>query len=185
MPEYEVIVDGKPKRIQLTQPTQNLFTAKIDDKPHKIELRTDKINPEEAFTIKIDDKSYKIQLPKLEQEKMIPVKVEEATFRVEVKNSSMKRATTSFEAVPAVSMTRTATQRQAAVEGAVTAPMTGKIVKVKVKKGEQVNANQVLCVIEAMKMENEITAPKAGTIQEINVSDGSPVSEGEILFIIN
>jgi biotin carboxyl carrier protein len=184
MPEYEVIVDGKPRRIQLTQPTQNLFTAKIDDKPHKIELRTDRINSE-AFTIKIDDKSYKIQLLKLEQEKTIPVKVEEATFKVEVKNSGMKRATTSFEAVPAVSMTRTATPRQAAVEGAVTAPMTGKIVKVKVKKGEQVNANQVLCVIEAMKMENEITAPKAGTIQEINVSDGSPVGEGEILFIIN
>jgi glutaconyl-CoA decarboxylase len=82
-------------------------------------------------------------------------------------------------------MTRTATPRQASVEGAVTAPMTGKIVKVKVKKGEQVNAKQILCVIEAMKMENEITAPKAGTIQEINVSDGSPVTEGEILFIIS
>ena len=53
MPEYEVIVDGKPRRIQLTQPTQNLFTAKIDDTSHKIEIRTDKINPEEVFTIKI------------------------------------------------------------------------------------------------------------------------------------
>jgi biotin carboxyl carrier protein len=185
MPEYEVTVGGKSRRIQLTQPSQNLFTAKMDDKPHKIELRTDKINSEEAFTIKIDDRSYKVQLPKIEQEKAIPVKVEEATFKIEVKSSSIKRATTSFEPAPTVSMTKTATPRQVAVEGAVTAPMTGKIVKIKVKKGEQVNANQVLCVIEAMKMENEITAPKAGTIQDVNVSDGSPVSEGEILFVIS
>ena len=135
--------------------------------------------------MKIDDKNYKIQLPKIEQEKAIPVKVEEAIFKVEVKDSGIKPATTSFEAAPAVSMTKKATSRQSAVEGAVTAPMTGKIVKVKVKKGEQVNAKQVLCVIEAMKMENEITAPKTGTIQEINFSEGSPVSEGEILFIIS
>jgi biotin carboxyl carrier protein len=53
-----------------------------------------------------------------------------------------------------------------------------------VKKGEQVKAHQVLCVVEAMKMENEILAPKAGTIKEVNVSEGSPVSEGEPLFII-
>jgi biotin carboxyl carrier protein len=77
------------------------------------------------------------------------------------------------------------TAAQASVEGAVTAPMTGRIVKMKVTKGEQVQAKQVLCIIEAMKMENEISAPKAGIIQEVNVSEGSPVSEGEILFVIS
>jgi acetyl-CoA/propionyl-CoA carboxylase biotin carboxyl carrier protein len=62
--------------------------------------------------------------------------------------------------------------------------MTGKIVSVKVNKGDKVKAGQVLCVIEAMKMENEITASKAGSVQEVNVSEGSSVNEGEILFVI-
>jgi acetyl-CoA/propionyl-CoA carboxylase biotin carboxyl carrier protein len=62
--------------------------------------------------------------------------------------------------------------------------MTGKIVLVKVKKGDQVRANQVLCVIEAMKMENEICAPKAGSIQQVNVTEGSSVSEGDTLLVI-
>jgi len=62
--------------------------------------------------------------------------------------------------------------------------MTGKVIAIKVKKGDPVKAGQVLCVIEAMKMENEITAPKAGVIQEANISEGSSVSEGEILFVI-
>jgi biotin carboxyl carrier protein len=79
---------------------------------------------------------------------------------------------------------KTGTNKKVAVEGAVTAPMTGKIVKVKVKKGDQVKAGQVLCVVEAMKMENEISAPRAGTIQEVNVAEGTPVNEGETLFVI-
>ncbi len=70
------------------------------------------------------------------------------------------------------------------VEGAVVAPMTGKILSIKVKKGDEVKAGQVLCVLEAMKMENEITAPKAGIIKEIYVSEGSSVSEGEPLLLL-
>jgi acetyl-CoA/propionyl-CoA carboxylase biotin carboxyl carrier protein len=62
--------------------------------------------------------------------------------------------------------------------------MTGKIVSVKVERGDQVKANQVLCIIEAMKMENEINASKAGVIKEVNVFEGSPVNEGDVLFVI-
>ena len=62
--------------------------------------------------------------------------------------------------------------------------MTGTIVSVKVKKRDSVKASQVLCVIEAMKMENEIGAPRAGVVQEVNVAEGSSVSEGDVLFVV-
>jgi len=67
----------------------------------------------------------------------------------------------------------------------VTAPMTGKILSVMVKKGDQVKTGQILCVLEAMKMENEVTAPKTGTVQEVYVSEDSSVSEGEALFVVS
>jgi len=70
-------------------------------------------------------------------------------------------------------------------EGAVTAPMMGKIVSVMVKKGDHVKAGQIVCILEAMKMENEITTPKAGTVQEVRVFEGSSVSEGETLFVVS
>jgi glutaconyl-CoA decarboxylase len=69
-------------------------------------------------------------------------------------------------------------------EGAVIAPMTGKIVSVKAKKGDAVKRGDVVCILEAMKMENEILAPVEGVVQEVNVSEGSAVSEGDILLII-
>jgi biotin carboxyl carrier protein len=184
MPDYEAVIDGKSRKIELTRTASNNFTAKIDGEPRKIELQTEKISPEQAFSIRIDEKTYNIELRKAEQEKVIPIKIEEAVFEVEIRSSDRKQIATSFEPALQASARKTGTVRLAAVEGAILAPMTGRIVKVKVKRGDQVKANQVLCTIEAMKMENEIAAPKAGGVQEVNVSDGSAVSEGDVLFIV-
>jgi biotin carboxyl carrier protein len=184
MPDYEALIGDKLRRIELTRTTSNTFTAKIDGKPRKIELQTEKINPEQAFSIKINEKTYQVELCKAAEEKIIPVKIEMATFKVEIRSSERKPIATIFEPALQASARKTGTVRLAAAEGAILSPMTGKIVKVKVKKGDQVKANQVLCTIEAMKMENEIAAPKAGSVQEVNVSDGSPVSEGDVLFIV-
>lgn len=67
---------------------------------------------------------------------------------------------------------------------AVNAPMPGTILKVNVTQGQAVNAGDVLCVLEAMKMENDITAPKAGTVTQVVVSKGSKVDTGAPLVVI-
>ena len=57
----------------------------------------------------------------------------------------------------------------------VTAPMPGNILKVNVTAGQAVKAGQVLCVLEAMKMENEIMAPCDGKVAQVLVSKGATV----------
>ena len=74
-----------------------------------------------------------------------------------------------------------------AVTGAgepITAPMPGTILKVNVSAGQKVSAGTVLCVLEAMKMENEILAPKDGTVTQVVVSKGSNVDTGAPLVVI-
>ena len=66
----------------------------------------------------------------------------------------------------------------------VTAPMPGTILKVNVTQGQAVKAGDVLCVLEAMKMENDITAPKDGTVTQVVVSKGSKVDTGAALVVI-
>jgi biotin carboxyl carrier protein len=183
MPEYEIFVDGKPRKMELTKTRENSFSITVDGKARTVEFATSVPDVEKPFTMKVDNKTYKIELPRLERGKEFTVRVEEAAFRVEVKAPARKGSSTAFEPIVAAPTKRAAVNRQG-VEGSVTAPMTGKIVSVKVKKGDEVKAGHVLCVIEAMKMENEIVAPKAGIVKEAYASDGSSVSEGDALFVI-
>lgn len=74
-----------------------------------------------------------------------------------------------------------AAARAVVSEGAVTAIMPGKIIRVLATEGDQVAEGDVICILEAMKMENELKAPKAGTIQVLHVQPGQEVEMGAVL----
>jgi acetyl-CoA/propionyl-CoA carboxylase biotin carboxyl carrier protein len=63
-------------------------------------------------------------------------------------------------------------------------PLQGTVLRVAVKKGEEVESGAVVCVIEAMKMENEITAHRSGKVEELNVAEGASVSTGDTIAVI-
>ena len=71
-----------------------------------------------------------------------------------------------------------------ASDGVIVAPMQGTIVKVHVKAGERVEANQPVCVLEAMKMENEVRSPASGEVVELRVQTGDTVATGSVLAIV-
>ena len=66
----------------------------------------------------------------------------------------------------------------------IVAPLQGTMFKVNVEKGQEVEEGAIICVIEAMKMENEITAHKAGKITALSVAEGQPISSGEKIATI-
>ena len=72
-----------------------------------------------------------------------------------------------------------------ASEGAVTAIMPGKIIRVLVTEGDQVSEGDVVCILEAMKMENELKAPKEGTIHVLHAEPGQEVEMGAVLAEID
>jgi biotin carboxyl carrier protein len=66
----------------------------------------------------------------------------------------------------------------------VDAPMPGKVVRVLVKAGDEVQEGQGLVVVEAMKMENELKSPKAGKVTEIHAVEGAAVESGAKLVVV-
>jgi biotin carboxyl carrier protein len=64
------------------------------------------------------------------------------------------------------------------------AMMPGRVLRVSVQVGDQVEAQQGVLVIEAMKMENELKSPKAGKVAEVKVTAGQTVEKGELLIVI-
>lgn len=67
----------------------------------------------------------------------------------------------------------------------VTAPMPGTILEVKVSAGQAVKKGDVICVLEAMKMENEIPAPCDGVVASVLVQKGATVSANDVLVSLN
>ena len=67
---------------------------------------------------------------------------------------------------------------------AVTAPLPGTLVAVKVTGGQTVKAGDLLCVLEAMKMENEILAPRDGTVTALSAAKGAAVQAGDPLVVL-
>ena len=86
-------------------------------------------------------------------------------------------APTAAPAAPAVQGSAGAVQ--------VKAPMPGTILKVNATVGASVKKGDVLCVLEAMKMENDICAPQDGTIASVNVQKGASVQTEEVLITLN
>ncbi len=66
----------------------------------------------------------------------------------------------------------------------IAAPMSGKVVRVLVTKGDHVRARQPLVVVEAMKMENELRAQRDGTVAEVQVREGQSVDAGALLVVV-
>ncbi len=115
------------------------------------------------FTITVNGVSYQVT-------------VEENTAA-----SDAVSAPTSAPAAPA------AVPTSPAADGAtkITAPIPGTILDIRFGVGDQVKRGDILCILEAMKMENEICAPADGTVVSVNISKGASVESGALLMTLS
>ena len=72
-----------------------------------------------------------------------------------------------------------------AAKGAVVSPMQGTVLAVEVAEGDQVEAGQVICIVEAMKMENEVHTHRSGRVTDLSVAPGQPVKTGQVICVVS
>ena len=116
----------------------------------------------------------------------VDAEVDGRRFRVRlwVPDTAAARPALPGRRTPAISRPRATTGPVLAADGKVTVPMQGTIIKVLVTEGDLVEADQTLCVLEAMKMENPISADRAGTVKELHVSVGDSLGAGDVVAVI-
>lgn len=145
------------------------FQVIMDDMSYMIEA--------EGTTVRVNGKEYTIQ------EKDTTIEVDGTPYTVEVQREQVV-----INGIPhslKIEGERAESEKKTkSALGAVSAMMPGKIVSVAVKEGQSVKEGDVVCILEAMKMENELRAPKEGVIKKVHVSAGSNVEREEILMEI-
>ena len=182
MKGYSVIIDRRPYKVELVKHDEGApFLVSVNDKPIEVELLGE-FSDKAPFSIKMREKVYNVELNRVDRRAPFPVSVNNVALEVVLRALPRKVVQASVPSlspmVPAKSAIRTIK------EGAVVAPMAGKIVSVGVSKGDSVKVGAVVCVLEAMKMENEITATKTGVVEEVRVSEGMAVNEGDVLVVV-
>jgi acetyl-CoA/propionyl-CoA carboxylase biotin carboxyl carrier protein len=89
---------------------------------------------------------------------------------------------------PWAELARRRRERDSGADGhgreALTSPMQGTVLALHVAEGDEVSAGQLICVVEAMKMENEIHSHRAGTIKQLSVAAGEPVASGQVICVV-
>jgi acetyl-CoA/propionyl-CoA carboxylase biotin carboxyl carrier protein len=124
--------------------------------------------------VEVGKKRFELKVFGLEQE-MAPMQGQVLTLPGAPKFAPKPRP-----AVPATSVRPVGTGSP----GEVTAPMQGTIVQILVEEGQEVQPGDVLCILEAMKMENQIIAESAGIVAEVRCKVGDSVGSGDVLVVI-
>jgi acetyl-CoA/propionyl-CoA carboxylase biotin carboxyl carrier protein len=124
-------------------------------------------------------------------EQSYTVEVSGKRFDVRVIGPPFGGAPSANGTAPAATATRKAPRRSGRASGGagggdtLSSPIQGTVLKVAVQAGSEVQEGALVCVIEAMKMENEITAHKSGKLAELPIAVGASVATGDTLAVIN
>jgi biotin carboxyl carrier protein len=161
---YDISIDGKQYRLDLNRIEGN-WSCRLDGR--EVEVDAVLARPD-VLSLRIGNQAYEVKCERVAGE--MHLWVGSARFAAEVRDPRSLRG------------------RVRAVDDQgprkLTAPMPGKIVRVLVSQGAEVEAGTGVLVVEAMKMQNEIKSPKKGTLQKILVSEGAAVNAGDVLAIV-
>jgi len=161
---YEIAIDGKNYRLDLNQ-VEDRWSCQLEGR--EIEVDAVLARPD-VLSLRIGNKAYEVKCERVAGD--VHIWVGSRRFSAEVRDPRSLRS------------------RVRAVDEhgpkKLTAPMPGKVVRILLSQGAEVEAGTGVLVVEAMKMQNEVKSPKKGIIQKILVSEGTAVNSGDVLAIV-
>src|SRR5271166_2434931 len=161
---YDVTIDGKNYRLELNRADGRWF-CRLDGR----DLEVDAILARpDVLSLRIGTLAYEVKSERVAND--LHLWVGSTRFAAEVRDprSLRGRARAGDDHGPRK----------------IAAPMPGKVVRLLVREGAEVEPGAGVAVVEAMKMQNEIKSPKKGTIQKILVNEGAAVNSGDVLAIV-
>jgi biotin carboxyl carrier protein len=165
----EITLKDRTALVELLGQDNNMLTISVDGRVYNLDaVRVG----DGIYSIIYKGKSYNLELVRAENNRRYIVSTLYKVFETEVIDAETKYALARGKAAGLDA------------ENTIVSPMPGKIVRIPVKPGDKVYANDTVIVVSAMKMESEYKAGKDTVIKNILVSEGDVVSGGQILVVL-
>lgn len=133
------------------------------------------------FTFRINENNYGVKILSHESN-TIELEVNGTSYSVKMKEEIKKVKTPTLVRKPANATIEPVKINPVSSRAKIIAPIPGTILSINVKVGDTVKENDLLLVLEAMKMENSIASEKSGVVTAINVAVGQQVLQGEVMI---
>ena len=161
---YNITIDGKNFRLDLNR-AEGRWSCRLDGR--EIAVDAVLVRPD-VLSLRIGNQAYEVKCERVAGE--MRLWVGSVGFAAEVRDPRSLRG--SLRAVDDHGPKK------------LTAPLPGKVVRLLVHEGDEVEVGGGVAVVEAMKMQNEIKSPKKGIVRKILVGEGAAVNAGEVLAIV-
>lgn len=161
---YDVVIDGRHYRLDLNR-AEGRWSCRLDGR--EVEVDAVLARPD-VLSLRIGNMAYEIKSERVADD--LHLWVGSTRFAAEVRDPRSLRGRTQ------------AGDDQGPRK--IVAPMPGKVVRLLVREGDEVEGGAGVAVVEAMKMQNEIKSPKKGKVQKILVTDGAAVNAGDVIAIV-
>lgn len=161
---YEILIDGENHRLDLDQ-ADGRWSCRVDGRNVEVDAVLARPN---VLSLRIGNKAFEVKCERVGGE--LHIWVGSVRYAAEVRDprSLRGRAGAKDDHGPKK----------------LTAPMPGKVVRILVSEGAEIEAGAGILVVEAMKMQNEVKSPKKGIVQKITVREGAAVNSGDVLAIV-
>ncbi len=163
---YVAVINGEQVAVGVGRDSEGRTVVSIEDREYVVDARW---TQSDLLSLIIDGRSYQVDIHSDKDSHQVLVEGEHFDFELFDERKALLKSAAGLGA-----------------EGVqeIRSSMPGKIVKVLIAEGEEVQEGDGLIIVEAMKMENEMKSPKAGVVKKVGVAEGDAVEAGALLVVV-
>lgn len=169
MSAIELKSGNRKEKIEILEKSGNKISVMLGDKEYHIDIVKVEKN---IYSVILGDKSFDIEIVASGKRNVYSAKYICNSYNVEIVDAEMRY------------MQNRVKSSLASEENIISSPMPGKIVKVLVNAGDNVNEGQVVIIVSAMKMESEYKSGKNGRVKEVRVREGDVIDANMPLIVL-
>lgn len=166
--DFEIKINDRIAKVEIIKEEGNILEVLVDGKKYDIDI----VQVDAGYSVLHKNKSYNLEIIEGEHNRKFRVNTLYKSFDVDIVDAEYRYQESRNKS------------KQLEGNNVISSPMPGRIVRIPVKEGQEVEAGQTVIVVSAMKMESEYKSPKKGIVKNVHVKEGDVVNGHQPLITV-